>query len=314
MVVVDLAGEKFRLGDFQTDTQIDCVAGQRVRLVCGRPFSLAHQTAPAELPIRDHSFLSYLTEGVEVIVGDGSALLRTLSVEQDSALLEVLSNGTIQHNRGLTIVRSGLEPKALTQKDIKDLEVALQSADVDAVALSFVKDQDEVETVRAMARKFQRRITVIAKIETLRGVENACAIAGAADFLLAARGDLALTMPWTELPSAVQSIADAARANSIQWILATQIAEGLHRFSMLTRAEICDLANWLSKGCSGVLLSFETAFGPRPVEAVEATSHLMQRWYSKDANDSMIDPTCARTSAKPHDICEGTQDGGSAQT
>jgi pyruvate kinase len=69
----------------------------------------------------------------------------------------------------------------------------------------------------------------------------------------------------------------------VPWLLATQIAEGLERFAFPTRAEICDLAHWLQEGCAGVLLSYETAFGRRPVDAVAAVAALLAHWGTTPA-------------------------------
>jgi pyruvate kinase len=123
-----------------------------------------------------------------------------------------------------------------------------------------------------------RNLDIISKIETLAGLENLSNICRNSDFVMAARGDLALSLPWVELPSAVNAIASSAKENSVPWILATQAMEGLERFSIPTRAEICDLANWLSRGCRGVLLYYETCFGSKPLEAVKSTKTIINRW------------------------------------
>jgi pyruvate kinase len=150
----------------------------------------------------------------------------------------------------------------------------------DAVALSFVGSDAELKRVRERIQRAGRTVAIVAKIETPAGVANADAICQAADVVMAARGDLALTAPWTELPAAVRAIAASARAAGKPWLLATQVAEGLERFAFPSRAEICDLAHWLAEGCAGVLLSYETAFGSRPTAAVSSVASLLARWGS----------------------------------
>jgi pyruvate kinase len=98
---------------------------------------------------------------------------------------------------------------------------------------------------------------------------------------MAARGDLGLALHWVDLPGAVDDIADTANHLGKPWVLATQVFEGMAEFVMPTRAEICDLAHWLRRGCSAVLLSRETVFGPRPVPVVEATRDMIFRWGSQ---------------------------------
>jgi pyruvate kinase len=59
------------------------------------------------------------------------------------------------------------------------------------------------------------------------------------------------------------------------WIMATQIVEGLERFVIPTRAEICDITHWVNEGVSAIMLSYETAFGPKPIEAVGCVKQII---------------------------------------
>jgi pyruvate kinase len=188
------------------------------------------------------------------------------------------SDGVINNCRGLTIQGEDFQPTSLTAKDLKDLDHILSFPVYDAVALSFVGSDADVLEARQLASKANREIPIVAKIETAAGVANINTICGVCDFVMVARGDLAVAIPWLELPSAVSEIASAAKTHSTPWILATQIAEGLERFAMPTRAEICDLAHWMKDGCAGILLSYETAFGAKPIAAVACTAALMSRW------------------------------------
>jgi pyruvate kinase len=118
-------------------------------------------------------------------------------------------------------------------------------------------------------------LPIVAKIETALGVANIKEICQTADAVMLARGDLALATPWEELFNHCMSVTRVADEHNVPWILATQLAEGLERFQFPTRAEICDLAHWLTNGASGAMLSYETAFGSRPIEAVVAVKRLM---------------------------------------
>lgn len=275
-VVADLGGEKFRLGTFQGESSLFVKAGTIVRLI------FANTTSPSVdgliLPVPNPSFFSQLKKGSIVIVGDGAAVLVVTSISSNDVLAEIASDGVINHCRGLTIQGGDFRPRSLTSKDLLDLEHILSSSIYDAVALSFLGSEADILQVRQLAKMFKRDISIVAKIETVAGIENIDSICRSADFVMAARGDLALAMPWVELPAAVRHIASSAKANSTPWILATQIVEGLERFVIPTRAEICDMAHWLEEGCAGVLLSYETAFGVRPVAAVACAAALLARW------------------------------------
>src|ERR1041384_355071 len=276
LVIADLNGEKYRLGSFEREATIQVAAGTNIHLI------LAQKTDPSTekvvLPIPNRNFFSYLKKGTIITIGDGGANLLVTSLDGDEAYAEMMADGVINHCRGLNIREGDFDPCSLTEKDLQDLEHILSVPVYDIVALSFVGSENDILKARELAAKANRQIQILAKIETASGVTNIESICRVADLVMAARGDLGLAIPWIELPSAVQQIASYANSTSTPWILATQIVEGLDRFSIPTRAEICDLARWLQEGCSGILLSTETGFGSRPLDAVAYTSLMLNRW------------------------------------
>lgn len=271
--VADLAGEKYRLGAFAGQPSFEAEAGGRLRLTLSP--ELDPRTARA-LPVPADTFFAQLTPGDVITVGDGAAELTVVDRAAHEAIVEVTIGGVINQFRGLTVRGNAFKPRALTPKDHSDLEFIARHDEFDAVAVSFVSSAADVAEARSALAG--RDIPVIAKIETARGVANIEEICAAADMVMAARGDLALSIPWVDLPEAVGLIADGARHAGTPWILATQVAEGLERFSLPTRAEICDLAYWLGRDCAGVLLSYETVFGANASGAVSAVDALIRRW------------------------------------
>lgn len=278
VVVADLAGEKYRLGRFEEEPSVQVATGDEFRLVHG---AVSDPEADRILSVTAESFFASLDRGDLITVGDGSTVLEVDRVVGTEAWLVVTVDGTVNQSRGLTVQGTHFRPRCLTDKDLSDLEFVAKSDLFDNVALSFVADAADVRLAREILATAIRPVTLTAKIETTAGVENAAQIAREADMVMAARGDLALAVPWFELPSAVTQIEKAANEAGTPWILATQLVEGLERFVMPTRAEICDLANWAARGCAGVLLSYETAFGAKPVDAVRVVRTMLERWSAE---------------------------------
>ena len=274
-IVADLAGEKYRLGRFLGAASVQVSADDQFRLIAGDHSDPATERL---LTVTSGTFLAGLERGDLITAGDGSTVFEVTGVGEAEARLVVTADGTINQSRGLTVQGANFRPRCLTDKDLSDLEFVARSGCFDAVALSFVAEALDVRRARGILTSGERPMEIIAKIETLAGVEHVTEITQEADMVMAARGDLALAMPWVELPDAVWRVEAAAQQTGTPWVLATQIVEGLERFVMPTRAEICDLAGWLVRGCGGVLVSYETAFGARPVEAVRATRALLDRW------------------------------------
>jgi len=282
-IVADLAGEKYRLGQFEGEPSVPIREGNTIRL---RPALRGIPRADnLVFPVPEttfHKLLSQITIDSIVTVGDGGAVVEISSISDDEICAIASSDGTIDQSRGLTVQGNSFKPQSITPKDITDLEHILNSSAYDAIALSFVSSTSEVEYVKHLVSRSEHKIPVIAKIETIAGLDNVKEICECADAVMAARGDLALTMPWTDLPEAVQQISDEANLTSTPWLLATQIVEGVERFSIPTRAEICDLAHWLTRECSGVMLSYETAFGQKPIAAVSCTASIIARWQRSE--------------------------------
>ncbi len=277
-IVADLAGEKFRLGQFDGAATVAISPGETFSLVAD---SHSDPFEAKTLAVTSESFFDSLSPGALITVGDGSAVLHVKDVTNNSAVLSATGDGgVLNQSRGLTVQGDQFKPRCLTTKDVADLQFVAASGAFDYVALSFVSSADDIVRARRIMASAGARLPIIAKIETAAGIDNLPEICQAAEIVMAARGDLALALPWPELPAAVLKIEAAARASASPWIVATQVVEGLERFVMPTRAEICDLARWLGGGCSGVLLSYETAFGANPVGAVAAARRLIDRWGS----------------------------------
>lgn len=279
LAIADLAGEKIRLGQFSGPVSVSVDVGQLSSIVT------AAQENPAEtgrFPLPNPAFITALRKGQTLIIGDGSAVAKVESCDGGQAVVRWERAGVVNQSRGVILQDGSFMPACLTATDKEQLRFVAKAGTFDAVALSFVSSADDVRSARAILREHGADIPIIAKIETLAGVHDLDRICAVSDTVMAARGDLALCAPWSELPEYVELIADAAGRAAIPWILATQVAEGLERFAMPTRAEICDLAHWLKRGCSAVLLSYETVFGNNPAEAVACTKTLLSRYGRSD--------------------------------
>lgn len=282
LLIADLQGEKCRLARFMDshDRQVDKVA-----VYATRPFTITKHLEDASvsadklvLPVQVSTFIDNLDVGDTIVYGDGELLLTVLKKHPEMVTCSVNRDGFVNPGRGFVVRSSTFRPASITLKDQHDLEFICSSGAFDAVALSFVASVSDVEYARTIMKASGCMLPIIAKIETEIGIHNIDEVAKASDGVMAARGDLALTTPWEELPAFMNEIARAARSHKTPWILATQLVSGLEQFEFPTRPEICDLAQWMSQDALGAMLSYETAFGPRPIEAVEAVNKIISRY------------------------------------
>jgi pyruvate kinase len=279
IVVADLQGEKTRFAKIDGVDAINVRRGESILIG-----DVEFQAQPVRIPLQFPALLKNVQRNDILIEGDGALLLRVESVHPE--FLECIpdNDGVLHPGRGFVVQSATFVPSAVTPKDVADAKfVATRPGEFDWLAVSFASQASDIEHFRRIVGHAGQ---IIAKIETRAGVQHVKDICKSADAVMAARGDLALMLPWEELPAAVGAIADAARVTHTPWIVATQLMEGLERFAFPTRPEICDLAHWLQAGATGAMLSYETAFGSRPFDAISCVQRLIQR-YGSGSNDQI---------------------------
>lgn len=277
-IVADFEGEEMRLSDFPGYQKISVESGSEVRLMFNKDeFDLDTKS----IPVGSDEFDSRINEGDRILIGDGAVILDVIDRHQGYVSCEVYKGGVINPNRGIVIQDSGFEPTSLTDKDISDLKYVSQNEEFDAVALSFVSNANDVRKAREILESPGPSLPIISKVETPEGVNNIKEIAKESDAVMVARGDLALFLPWAEMGIHTEQIVSGSEKVDTPWIMATQMAEGLERFAFPTRAEISDLTRWVKRGMDGMLLSYETAFGSHPVDAVSSMREIINSTEEK---------------------------------
>jgi pyruvate kinase len=166
-----------------------------------------------------------------------------------------------------------LSTPALTEKDRRDLAFGLQHG-VDFVALSFVRQAQDLLDAKALVASHGARTPVIAKIEKPQALDNLEAILAASDGVMVARGDLGVELGTENVPIAQKRIIAAANAAGRVVITATQMLESMIENPRPTRAEASDVANAILDGTDAVMLSGESAIGKFPVETVETMARI----------------------------------------
>jgi pyruvate kinase len=186
----------------------------------------------------------------------------------------VTEGGPVSNNKGLSMPGMAVSVPALSEKDIADLEFALNLG-VDLIALSFVRSPADIALVHAVMERVGRRIPVIAKLEKPEAVESLEEIVLAFDAVMVARGDLGVELPLEEVPLVQKRAIQIARENAKPVIVATQMLESMIENSRPTRAEASDVANAVLDGADAVMLSGETSVGRYPLEAVRTMARII---------------------------------------
>jgi pyruvate kinase len=207
------------------------------------------------------------------MIDDGRVRLRVDEVGGGRAACTVVLGGGVEAHKGVNVPGVPLPIPSLTEKDLRDLELAL-TVGVDYVALSFVRSVDDVRACRERLVAAGAATGVIAKIEKAEAVSDLSAIVEASDAVMVARGDLGVEIGDEDVPLVQKRIILSALEHGKPAITATQMLESMLTRPQPTRAEASDVANAILDGTAAVMLSAETALGAYPVESVEAISRI----------------------------------------
>ena len=260
----DIQGSKIRVGHL--DEPIPLEPGDRVRLA---PEELA---GAGELPITYSALADDLGEGDRILIDDGQIVLRARGVRSPRVEAEVEVGGRVTSGRGINLPGVKVSAPALTEKDLADLEVALEVG-VDCLALSFVRQASDIEELRS---RVPDDVLIIAKIEKDAAIEHLAAILDASDAIMVARGDLGAELPFEKVPLAQKRMVRMANTRYRPVIIATEMLESMVDRPRPTRAEISDVANAILDGTDAVLRAAETATGHYPVESVRAIRRVIR--------------------------------------
>jgi len=156
----------------------------------------------------------------------------------------------------------------LTEHDLNNVRRAKEYG-VTGLMQPFVRSGAELRKVRqALRANGADHVKIFAKIENMQGVDNLDDILPEADVVIIARGDLGNDMELWQLPAVQKKIAAACVRAGKPFIVVTQMLASMEHSPVPTRAEVSDIFNAVLDGCTGVMVTGETAVGAYPVEAV----------------------------------------------
>lgn len=269
-VLQDLCGPKIRVSHLAHENYV-VQPGDVVRVTTQRLLD----EAPADGPARGCDIASTYAElvadvnpGDAILLDDGRIELTVESKEPTVLVTRVRRGGKVLPNKGINLPGVQLSTDSVTTKDWRDLEWGVRKG-VDLVALSFVRNAEDLLPVRSYLDQAGSHIRLIAKIERPEAINHIDGILALADGLMVARGDLGVETDLARVPLLQKGLIHRARLAHKPVITATQMLESMIHDSTPTRAEVSDVANAICDGTDAVMLSAETASGSFPVQAVQ---------------------------------------------
>ena len=266
-ILQDIQGPKIRVGKLNKD---------KIQLNEGHKFFITSDNIIGnidEISI-DNNIISDIKENERILIDDGKIELRVIKKEKNKVKVEVKRGGVLLQRKGVNFPESDIKLSSLTEKDVNDLLFGLKN-NVDWVALSFVRSEDDIIHLRKLIKKNGYNTKIIAKIEKPQAIKNIDKIIIESDGLMVARGDLGVEMPMESVPIIQKKIVFKCNLACKPVIIATQMLESMVSQKTPTRAESNDVANAVLDGADAVMLSAESATGDYPLLAVESMNRII---------------------------------------
>ena len=263
-ILGDLQGPKIRIGD---------VENNGVKLEDGSKLLI---TTKECIGTSEKVYLNYqefpkdVAPGERILIDDGKLMLGVIRTnEKDEVLTEVIHGGILSSKKGVNLPNTKISLPCLTEKDLKDLDFALEQ-DIHWIGLSFVRSEEDIKELRGIIEENNKDCRIIAKIEKPEAIANIDAIIAETDGIMVARGDLGVEIPMQDVPLRQKEIVKKSQNAAKPVIIATQMMETMITNISPTRAEVNDVANAVMDGADAVMLSGETSVGKHPVEVIKA--------------------------------------------
>ena len=277
-IMADLQGPRIRVA---VPENIDAGKNEKIR-VCESGFcseNVIKKGKDKTIFLDKKNIIKKLKKGQEILIEDGLIKLQVIKNDKE-CYAKVVDGGVIKNHKGVNIPGADLDIDVITPKDKKDLKFILEN-EVDFIALSFVKNGDDIKRLRKIIRQKNKdnlkNPQIIAKIERREAIDNLDEIIEETDGIMVARGDLGIEMDQSKIIILQKEIISKSIKGVKPVIVATQMLNSMIENPRPTRAEIGDVTNAVIDHVDAVMLSGESANGKYPAESVATMKEIIER-------------------------------------
>ena len=261
-ILLDTQGPEIRTGD---------ITGE-LALTTGDEITISVRDGgdveASSIRIHYDDLVSALKIGDRITVDNGIINLEVLTKNDNGTLgCKIIDGGILKSKRHVNLPGIRVNLPAITNKDRSDIAFGIEQ-EVDFIALSFVREAEDVRELKALLGKKAGKIKIIGKIEDQSGVANLDEILQEVDGIMVARGDLGVEINLAELPNVQRKIVRRCAEEGKRVIVATHLLESMIENPIPTRAEVTDVANAIYEEVDAVMLSGETTIGRYPIRCV----------------------------------------------
>jgi pyruvate kinase len=269
-ILLDTQGPEIRTGDLPVDLNLQ--TGTIISISARGPVDVEESS----IHIDYADLLETVNVGDKITVDNGLINFEILEKSGPLMRCRVLDGGVLKSKRHVNFPGIRVNLPAITEKDEKDIRFGL-ARDVDFIALSFVREAEDIRQLRHLLGDKAGRVKIIAKIEDQEGVRNLEEIIQEADGIMVARGDLGVEINLEDLPNVQRKIVRLCAESGKRVIVATHLLESMIHNPIPTRAEVTDVANAVYEEADAVMLSGETTVGKYPLKCIEYLCNIARK-------------------------------------
>lgn len=260
-LLLDTQGPEIRTGTLKNDLELK--QGDIISVT-----ARAEDVESTSLHINYHDLINDVKIGDRITVDNGIINLEVLEKHDRLMRCKVIDGGRLKSKRHVNLPGIRVNLPAITGKDRDDILFGMKQ-EVDFIALSFVREANDIRELRKLLGNKADKIKIIAKIEDQEGVKNLDEIIAASDGVMVARGDLGVEINIEDLPNVQRKIVRLCHEQGKRVIVATHLLESMIENPIPTRAEVTDVANAIYEEVDAIMLSGETTVGKYPTKCVE---------------------------------------------
>ena len=260
--------------NYNIKTMVD-LRGPEIRIDIEEPLEIIKgntYTIGKDIKIKDGD-ISILDIDDVIVFGDGEISFKIIEKLDNKLKCISLNNGILKRNKKITNAKLCNSIPFLSDKDIDDINTAIKY-NVDYLCVSFINTEDDIIKIKNHIK--DTNIKLIAKIETIDGVNNLEDIIKQVDGVMIGRGDLAVRYPIYDLPFYQKKICNIVKKCNKKLIIGTGFLSSMKSEEIPTRAEVSDLYNAVLDGADEIMFSGETAASPSPVNVLETANRIIK--------------------------------------
>ncbi|XP_026479538.1 pyruvate kinase-like [Ctenocephalides felis] len=264
-IAIEPRGSEVRTGQLANHMNaVPIEEGSSVRITCDPAF---YASCGSDLIYLSCEHLRETVKpGNRIVIDNGEIILRVLDIGPTDMTCKVLSGGNLGNDRKVTLPEVPIETTTLSNQTKLDLLFAVKY-EVDFVIVKRVRFADQIKQYRAELGEEGQYIQMIAKIETLQGLENLEEILEEADAIMFSKHDMATEMPVENVCLAQKYVLGRCILASKPCVCEVHTAHAGTTVTVSSRA-IADAHSTIIDGADCVMLAGETALGSNPINSV----------------------------------------------